>query len=375
MRARLNQVTAAVTACLDDYDPYGATLAIEPLLDDLTNWYVRRSRRRFWKSEHDADKEAAYTTLYDVLVALAQLLAPMVPFVTEAMYQNLVGSQSRVAVSGVDSDACESVHHCDWPAADPEAVDEDLLDRMALAMQIAALGRSARSTSGVKLRQPLAGAKVYVGARTPDLGGLAELVVDELNVKALEFVDTEADLVEYEIGLLPNVLGPKHGRRYPLLRKAVAAASAAELARRFQAGLSAAVEMEDGGPAVVLLPEEVEIRTHGREGYAVAEEKGIVVAIDVTVTPELAREGMGRDLVRRIQTLRKEADFQLDDRIVTFYEGDDEVVAVVAEQGAYIRAETLSVDLVAGPMPDDVARHDAFLLDGHQVVLGVRKTR
>jgi isoleucyl-tRNA synthetase len=249
------------------------------------------------------------------------------------------------------------------------------LDRMALAMQIAALGRSARSTSGVKLRQPLAGAKVYVGARTPDLGGLAELVVDELNVKALEFVDTEADLVEYEIGLLPNVLGPKHGRRYPLLRKAVAAASAAELARRFQAGLSAAVEMEDGGPAVVLLPEEVEIRTHGREGYAVAEERGIVVAIDVTVTPELAREGMGRDLVRRIQTLRKEADFQLDDRIVTFYEGDDEVVAVVAEQGAYIRAETLSVDLVAGPMPDDVARHDAFLLDGHQVVLGVRKTR
>jgi isoleucyl-tRNA synthetase len=363
--ARLNQVVARVTACLEDYDPYGAALALEPLLDDLTNWYVRRSRRRFWKSEHDADKDAAYATLYHVLLTLAKLLAPLVPFVTEVMYQNLARS--------VDENACESVHHCEWPQADEGAVGQDLLERMALAIRFAALGRSARSTSGVKLRQPLARARIYAGDRAADLGDLADLVTDELNVKRLEFVAQEADLVEYEIGLLPNILGPKHGRRFPLLRKAVAAADAGGLARRFQAGLGATVELEDGEPAVELSPDEVEVRIHGREGYAVAEEKGIVVAVDVTITPELAREGLARDLVRRVQTLRKEADFQLDDRILTYYDGDEELDAVVGEWGDYIRAETLSLDLVPGPAPDEAARSESFELDGHRLALGVKR--
>jgi isoleucyl-tRNA synthetase len=363
--ARLNQVIAAVTTCMDNYDPYGATLILEPFLDDLTNWYVRRSRRRFWKSEHDADKEAAYATLYRVLVTLCKLLAPFVPFVTEAIYQNLVRSAAE--------NACESVHHCDWPAADEGAVDLGLLDRMALAMQIAALGRSARSTSNVKLRQPLARARVYAGDRAADLQDLAELVTDELNVKVLEFVASEADLVEYEIGLLPNVLGPKHSRRFPLLRRAVSAGDATALARCFQAGLSATVELDDGGPAVQLLPEEVEVRLRGREGYAVAEEKGLVVAVDVTLTPELEREGLARDLVRRIQTMRKEADFQLDDRIVTYYDVGEELNAVVAEWAAYIQAETLSLELVPGPLPGDLDRQESFKLEGHPLTLGVKK--
>jgi len=366
---RLNQVVARVSEYLEDYDPYGATLAIEPLLDDLTNWYVRRSRRRFWKSEHDADKDAAYATLYQVLLTLSKLLAPFVPFVAEVMYQNLVGSGEQMA----SDRGCESVHHCDWPVADERAVDQDLLDRMALAMQIAALGRSARSTSNVKLRQPLGRARVYAGDRAPDLGEIAELVTDELNVKALEFVEQEADLVEYEIGLLPNLLGPKHGKRFPLLRKAVAAQDARALARRFQAGLGVTLEMDDGGSVVELLPEEVEVRTHGREGYAVAEDKGIIVAVDVTLTPELAREGLARDLVRRVQTLRKEADFQLDDRIVLYYDAGEELAGVVEEWAGYIQAETLSLELVAGPLPAEVARQESFSLSGHPLTLGVRK--
>jgi isoleucyl-tRNA synthetase len=364
--ARLNQVVARVTECMDGYDPYSATLALEPLLDDLTNWYVRRSRRRFWKSEHDADKDAAYATLYRVLLTLCKLLAPMVPFVTEVMYQNLARS--------VDENACDSIHHCDWPEADPAAVDQGLLDRMALAMQIAALGRSARSTSNVKLRQPLARTRVYAGKQAVDLGrSLVDLVTDELNVKALEFVEQEADLVEYEIGLLPNVLGPKHGKRFPLLRKAVATGDPGTMARRFQAGLSVAVELEDGGPAVELQPEEVEVRTHGREGYAVAEDKGIVVGVDVTLTPELTREGLARDLVRRVQSLRKEADFQLDDRIVTYFDASEELRAVVDEWKDYIRAETLSMDLVAGPVPGNVDRQESFKLDSYPLVVGVKR--
>lgn len=264
--ARLNETVVQVTKCMEEYDPYGATLVLEPLLDDLSNWYVRRSRRRFWKSEHDADKEMAYATLYEVLLTLSTLLAPMMPFVTEVIYQNLAGA--------ADKAACASVHHCDWPVADESAIDQDLLGRMALATQIAALGRSARSTSGVKLRQPLARTLVFAGAQGVSLGDLMDLVADELNVKEVAFVDREAELVEYEIGLLPNLLGPKHGRRFPLLRRAVAAADASALARRFQAGLSAQVEIDDGGPAVELMPDEVEVRIHGREGYAVAEDKG-----------------------------------------------------------------------------------------------------
>jgi isoleucyl-tRNA synthetase len=375
--ARTNQVVARVTECMDEYDPYGAVLVLEPLLDDLTNWYVRRSRRRFWKGEHDTDKDAAYATLYRVLLTLCKLLAPMVPFVTEVMYQNLARS--------VDEKACVSVHHCVWPMADKKAVDQELLDRMALAMQVAALGRSARSTSGVKLRQPLARARVYTGCRGVNLGTLAELVTDELNVKALEFVEEESDLVRYEIGLLPNVLGPKHGRRFPLLRKRVASGDTALFARRFQSGLSVVVDLDDGGPVVELLPEEVEVRLLGREGYAVAEEKGIIVAIDVTLTPELEREGLARDLVRRIQTLRKEADFQIDDRIVTYYQagaqpaaagasnGGDGLEAIVEEWGDFIRAETLSLELVPGPVPDDVARQASLQLGSQPLTLGVKK--
>jgi isoleucyl-tRNA synthetase len=201
-------------------------------------------------------------------------------------------------------------------------------------------------------------------------------VTDELNVKALDFVEQEADLVEYEIGLLPNILGPKHGKRYPLLRQAITrltAADAGALVRRFQGGLSVALELSDGSPAVELLPEEVEVRLHGREGYAVAVEKGIVVAMDVTLTPDLAREGLARDLVRRVQTLRKEADFQLDDRIVTYYEAGVELNAAVAEWADYIQAETLSVELVAGPVPRDVDRRESFKLEGYPLTLGVKK--
>ncbi|MBN1661188.1 MAG: isoleucine--tRNA ligase [Anaerolineae bacterium] len=365
--ARLNQVTARVTEAMEEYDPYAATLAVEPLLDDLTNWYVRRSRRRFWKSEHDADKDAAYRTLHHVLVTLSKLLAPLVPFVTEVMYQNLVRS--------VADDACESVHHCAWPQADASLIDTDLLDTMALAMQVASLGRAARSASNVKLRQPLARALVYT-AGEQELGtDLASLIADELNVREIEFVEREADLVEYEIGLLPNILGPKHGRRFPLIRRAVAGGDAGAMARRFQAGLPVPVDVGDGQSPVDLLPEEVEVRTHGREGFAMAEEKGIVVAVDVEITPELAREGLARDLVRRIQTLRKEADYQLDDRIVVYYDTGAELARVVDEWAGYIRDETLAEDLVAGPVPERADRRVSDDLSGHQVHLGIGKAR
>jgi isoleucyl-tRNA synthetase len=284
------------------------------------------------------------------------------------MYQNLARS--------ADKNACESVHLCDWPEADEGAIDHDLLERMALAQQIAALGRSARSTSNIKLRQPLARARVHAGPRAVELGALADLVTDELNVKALEFVEQEGDLVEYEIGLLPNILGPKYGKRFPVLRRAVASISPVEtraLARQLQTGLGVTVELDDGGPAVDLDPEEVEVRTHGREGYAVAEDKGVIVAVDVTLSPELVREGLARDLVRRIQALRKEADFQLDDRIITYYDTSGELAAVFDEWAGYIQAETLSVELSPGPVPDQAQRQETAKIGEHMLSLGVKR--
>jgi len=362
--ARLNQVVARVTDCLDNYDAYGATLAVEPLLDDLTNWYVRRSRRRFWKSEQDADKNAAYATLYRVLTTLCRLLAPFTPFVTEAMYQNLVRS--------VDADAPESVHHTDWPRANEAAVDELLLTRMALARQVVALGHSARNSKNIKLRQPLARALVHL---EPDAGELDDelvaLVQDELNVKQVAFVDDVSDLIAYR--LLPDnkVLGPRFGKRFPAVRAELAAQEPLAAVRRLHAALPLRIEVE--GEEVELAPEEVLVREEPQEGLAVASERGVTVAVDAVLTPDLVGEGLAREVVRRVQNLRKEAGFNLDDRIVTTYQAEGELADAVEAWRDFIAAETLSVELKAGPPSDGEAAAGEERVGGHFLRLSVRR--
>jgi isoleucyl-tRNA synthetase len=369
--ARLNQVVAHVTDRLDNYDAYGATMAVESLLDDLTNWYVRRSRRRFWKSEQDADKNAAYGTLYQVLTTLCRVLAPLVPFVTEMMYQNLVRS--------VDSDAPESVHHTTWPVADEAAVDTDLLAQMALARQVVTLGHSARNSTGIKLRQPLACALMLMEAGAGALDDeLVALVQDELNVKRVEFVEAAEDLVTYR--LLPDnkVLGPRFGKQFPAVRAALLALSAAEgsalepvaAVRRLRASLPLRLEVE--GEEVELSPDEVLVRENPREGLAVASERGVTVAVDIVLTPDLVAEGLAREVVRRVQNLRKEAGFNLDDRIVTTYQTGGELAEAIEAGRDFIAAETLSVELRAGP-PDEGAAVGEDRVNDHLLKLGVRK--
>mgnify|MGYP001826669133 CR=1 FL=1 len=310
MLTRLNQVVDRATECMDNFDPYGATLVVKPLLDDLTNWYVRRSRRRFWKSEQDAEKHMAYATLYHVLVKLTKLLAPLTPFVTEVMYQNLVRS--------VQPGAYESIHHCDWPQVDEASIDQELLDQMALARRVASLGLGARGSANIKVRQPLAKAMAYVGDVRGELTDeLVAIVADELNVKQFEFVEEEGTLVGYR--LLPDnkILGPKFGPRFPKLRTALAAADPALVVKRVRAGLPVTLEVE--GERVELAPEEVLIQTQPAEGLAVAADKGVTVAVDAVITPELRVEGRAREVVRRVQTMRKDADFNIEDRITTWY--------------------------------------------------------
>jgi len=361
--ARLNQVIDRVTDRLENYDAHGTTLAVEPFLEDLTNWYVRRSRRRFWKSEHDADKNGAYTTLYHVLTTLCRLLAPITPFVTEEMYQNLVCS--------VDAGAPESVHHTDWPQADPAMLDESLLARMALARQVVTLGHSARNSKNVKLRQPLGRALVHLQAAGVELDEeLIALVQDELNVKQVDFVDDASDLVSYR--LLPDnkVLGPRLGKRFPALRAALSALDPLTTVKRLWAKLPLLLEVE--GEQVELAPDEVLVREEAQEGLAVASERDVTVAVDVVLTPELVDEGLAREVVRRVQSLRKEADLNLDDRIRTTYQAEGELAEAVEAWRDFIAAETLSVELAAGsPAEDAFVGEDQ--VSGRALKLGIRK--
>jgi isoleucyl-tRNA synthetase len=326
---------------------------------------VRRSRRRFWRSEQDADKGAAYQTLYTVLTTLCKVLAPFTPFVAEVMYQNLVRS--------VAADQPESVHHNDWPLYDEALIDEELMADMELAIRVAGQGRAARSQAGIKLRQPLALARVLASLEERQrLDRLAGIILDELNVKEMEFVEWAQELVSYEIHLRPQLLGPKHGAMFRRLRRAVNSMDAKALARQLQAGESISLEVE--GHAIEVLPEEAEVRIHAHEGYALAEERGLIVAVDTTLTPELELEGLARDLVRRIQNMRREAGFNIDDRITTYYQAEGRLSKVLEDprQAAYICAETLSCELVRSPAPVGV-HAQSFDLEGEQIHLAVQR--
>ena len=341
MLARLNQVTRQVTKALDETDAFAATLIVEPLIDDLTNWYVRRSRRRFWRSEQDADKQAAYATLYYVLVKLTRLLAPFMPFVTEEIYQNLVVNQNEKAFT--------SVHMTLWPEADEKAINDELISEMGLARQVASLGLSARGNVGLKVRQPLA--KVLVNAPGVDQlpKALVDIVTDELNVKKLVFVEDSGALVAYS--LMPDnaKLGPRFGADFPKLRAALEKLNPADIKRKIDAGES--IHLKVGKESIELAPDEILVNSAPAEGLAVSVEKGVTVAIDSELTPELKTEGLAREIVRHIQSMRKSADFNIEDRINTYYQTEGELAEVLSTYADYIKSETLSETLenASGP--------------------------
>jgi isoleucyl-tRNA synthetase len=366
--ARLDEMVESVTEQLENYEPNLATAAMTDFVDDLSNWYVRRSRRRFWakagaSEASDADKNAAYSTLYDVLVTLCKALAPFTPFVTEVMYQNLVRS--------VDASAPESVHHSDWPVADAEALtdSQDLLDKMALARQVVTLGHAARAQANIKVRQPLGQVVVFAPGRSEDLAAMHNLIVDELNVKELETASEAGELVNYQLLPVNTLLGPKYGKLFPRIRAALSAIeNSADASAALQAGEPLKLNVD--GQSIELNPEEVLIQTDARAGLAVLSEGGVTVALDTDLTPELLAEGLAREVVRRVQTLRKEADFNLDDHVTTTYETDSELAAVIADWADYIQAETLSDELVASA-PRMGAHSESYTVDGHPLTLSV----
>jgi isoleucyl-tRNA synthetase len=312
----------------------GATRPIGDFVDNVSNWYVRLSRRRFW----DGDT-AALQTLYEVLVTVAKLLAPATPFVAEELYQNLV-------VNAGFAGEPDSVHLARWPQVQGAQVDEQLSADMAMVQRVTSLGHAARQNANLKVRQPLA--QVVVRTRTAEeeaaLRRLQQFVLDELNVKTLGFTHASGDLVDVVVFPYPKQLGQKYGKGYPKIRAAMAGMDQLELAGKLQGG--EAVEIEAEGERYVVAPEDVEVRLTPRAGYSVAQASGYLVAITTELDQALLQEGYARELVRRIQQLRKDANLAISDRIVTYVADSDLMHDVVAHFGDYIREETLSVDLV-----------------------------
>ncbi len=361
---RVMETAVSVRAALDVYDAERATQHLEALLDDVSNWYVRRSRRRFWKSEADVDKNAAYATLHRVLVEFAKLLAPFIPFTTEEMYQNLVRS--------VDESAPASVHHTLYPAADKADLDQRLLNKMRLAITTASLGRSARGAADIKLRQPLAKARINVATQQErrDLLELADVLQEEINVKEIEVVSEVGELVNYK--LMPNnrVLGPKFGQQFPKVRQALMALDPAQAARALQAGEGLTVTVD--GETAVLTDEDVLVQTESRGGLAVASDKGVTVAVDTELTPELVQEGYARDLVRAINNMRKEAGLEISDRIELSYTAVGDVATAMHNFADYVKQETLTLELTAVPLTD-ATYEQTIVVGGQEVNLSLRK--
>ena len=299
------------------------------------------------------------------MTTIVKLLAPFLPFLAEEMYQNLVCS--------VKPNAPKSVHHNDWPLAGMSLVDEKLMVDMDLAVKICGLGRSARNKAGIKLRQPLKEVKVVAEETMLErLKGFTDLVKDELNVKEVVLATQERELVNYEILLLPHLLGKKYGKLFPKLCATVANMDADALLQTLKKDQSFKVEVE--GDIITLLPEEVEVRSQPKEGYTVEKEQSIIVGVYTIVTEELKEEGLAREIVRRIQSQRKDAGFDIADQIEVYYEAGPRLTEVFNTHGGYIASETLSGSMHMSQPPAKSYTAN-YKIDGESLKIGlIRKS-
>ncbi|WP_104990590.1 isoleucine--tRNA ligase [Deinococcus sp. NW-56] len=334
--ARLEETVRDVTEALDAYDARSGGRALERFVADLSNWYVRRNRSRFWGEGGQVDV-AAYATLHEALLTVSQLTAPFTPFLAEAMYGNLTRGQGA-----------QSVHLTRWPQVRPERLDERLTAEMAAVIKVVELGRAVRGAHNLKTRQPLASATVRAGSPelTDALRRFQAQIMEELNVKGVTFLEGVTDLVEYS--LRPNlpVIGKVYGKALPQVRAALAAADAAAVAHAVQAGESFTVEA--GGQTFELTPDQVLVDAKAPEGVAAAEDAGFLVAFDTALTRDLVLEGLARDLVRGIQEARKAAGFEVQDRIRLALELEGDAREAAEAWRDFIAGEVLAEELSFG---------------------------
>ena len=365
--ARLQDLISHCNDRMDNFDSASLVREMERFIDVLSTWYVRRSRRRFWKSGDDTDKQSAIQTLYEVLVTLSKLIAPILPFSAEELYQSLVPP--------VDSSAPESVHLCRYPVVSEDKVNQQLLEDMQDLMQVVELGRSARNEARMKVRQPALRLLVKpANKRQGDtITRLENQILEELNVKELDIVSDEKVFHNYLVKPDFSKWGPRFGKQLKLVQQALEATTVKDgemLGNKVALGESLTLDVE--GDQITIPPDELILEKIDAEGLTVISNFGCTVAIDTQVTQELFLEGLMRDFIRHVQNLRKEVDFNVNDRISLYFEADGELAEAIKTHVDYIGTETLSTVIVNEPIPPDIHAEE-IKLGGYIARIGVAK--
>ena len=355
--SRLNTLMGRVEAYLDDLKMTEAGREMQDFMDDLSNWYVRRCRERYWGKDMTADKEAAYMTLYTVLKTMALISAPFTPFMSETMYQNMVRT--------VDKSAPESIHLCDWPKKDESFIDPELEANMAAVLDIVVLGRSARNAANIKNRQPVA--SMYVqGKALPDM--YVSIIADELNVKEVRFVDDASSFISYRVKPQLKTLGPRYGKLLPKINQYLAGEGVGNaVVAAHNRGESYKFDID--GTEISLAAEDVLVSTEENAGFVTVTEHDLSVVLDTNLTPELIEEGFVREIVSKVQTMRKEAGFEVTDHIVLSHHGNSLIEGIFARHGAEIAADTLADSIKLG----SAGYVKDWEINGESVTLGVEK--
>ena len=356
--SRLNTLIGHVEAYLDDLKMTEAGREMQDFMDDLSNWYVRRCRERYWGKDMTADKEAAYMTLYTVLRTMALISAPFTPFMSETMYQNMVRT--------VDKSAPESIHLCDWPKKDESFIDPELEANMAAVLDIVVLGRSARNAANIKNRQPVA--SMYVqGKALPDM--YVSIIADELNVKEVKFVDDASSFISYRVKPQLKTLGPRYGKLLPKINQYLAGEGVGNaVVAAHNRGESYKFDID--GTEISLAAEDVLVSTEENAGFVTVTEHDLSVVLDTNLTPELIEEGFVREIVSKVQTMRKEAGFEVTDHIVLSHHGNSLIEGIFARHGAEIAADTLADSIKLG----SAGYVKDWEINGESVTLGVEKS-
>ena len=355
--SRLNSLILEVDADLNDYKIPETARALQDFVDELSNWYVRRGRERYWGQGITDDKIAAYMTLYTALVTLSKLAAPMIPFMTEDIYRNLVCS--------LDPSAPESVHLCDFPKADESRIDKQLEQDMQEVLQVVTLGRAARNAASIKNRQPLS--MLYVMAEHPLDALYQDIVKDELNVKGVTFTDDVTAFTAYIFKPQLKLLGQKYGKRIGEIRSALAALDGGKAKKELDQNGALTLRLTDGD--VTLSPEELLIEASPKPGFATESDRGVTVVLDTSLTDALIEEGFVREIISKIQSMRKEADFNVTDHIAVYQTGSEKIARLLTDNREAIAGDVLAEEFHVGEMDGFTMEWD---INGEKTALGVK---
>ncbi len=358
--SKLNTLVKTVDENLGNYRIPEAARALDSFVDEMSNWYVRRSRDRFWAKGMEQDKINAYMTLYTALVTVAKTAAPMIPFMTEDIYQNLVRN--------LDPTAPESIHLCDFPVANEQHIDKELEDNMEAVLKIVVIGRACRNTANIKTKQPIG--KMYVKADFALSEYFVEIIEDELNVKSVEFTEDVSAFTSYTFKPQLRTVGPKYGKYLKQIQQTLASLDGNQAMAKLKA--EGALKLDNISDGVVLCEEDLLISMAQKEGYVSDSEGGVTVVLDTNLTPELIEEGMVREIISKLQTMRKEADFEVTDRIHITYSGSDKVGEIFEKYGENIKTVVLA-DTVTEGTTDGYQKE--WKINGETVLLGVQKAQ